>query len=118
MIKVIFCYKFFHHSVSISLALVSLFLIFVSFFLTTLHKLQLKSSSSLMSWGLRPMQKRWYQSSHLSHCTQWTCFPVGFLHFGEAEQSSSESAEISAAILASSFFFFFNFFFSLPSDEV
>ena len=38
-----------------------------------LFDLQQKSSSSLMLCGLSPMQKRWYHSSHLSHCTQCTC---------------------------------------------
>merc|ERR1719318_1059271 len=64
------------------------------------------------------MQKRWYQSSHSSHCTQCTCFPVGLLHLGLlAEQSSSESAAASSALLASSFFFFLIFFLSLSSAE-
>merc|ERR1719234_2788580 len=73
-----------------------------------------------MLCGLSPMQKRWYHSSHLSHCTQCTCFPVGLLHFGfAAEQSSSPaSAAAFSAALASSFFFFFAFLLSLSSTEI
>ena len=60
--------KFMIHSVSISLPL-------VSFLLPALQFLQLKSSSSLMSLGFNPIQKRCSQSWHLSHWTQGTCTP-------------------------------------------
>ena len=56
-----------------------------------LFDLQQKSSSSLMLCGLSPMQKRWYHSSHLSHCTQCTCHtqisPSDHLFFGPRVQS-------------------------------
>ena len=57
-----------------------------------LFDLQQKSSSSLMLCGLSPMQKRWYHSSHLSHCTQCTCHTqissIYHLSFGPRVQSN------------------------------
>ena len=49
--------KIYDHSVSMSLPLP-----LVSFRLPALQFLQLKSSSSLMSLGFKPIQKRWSQS--------------------------------------------------------